>query len=314
MLFGMLFTLLLTLENIDVFAFRAWYPPELYYILDELVGASLIVCAIVLVDFWVRLARGIGNTRTGLPQWEVGLLVCCVFANFLGWIIFGVCDPQRFYLYESLKSFCGCVILGGFALRAGFAVRKLHRTLVASSSSASDSNVKKSQATRRAVKMLVRKYTQFSFLLVLTSTALLANGVLALRLDENMDWHWRVRIVDQYDGVQIVLRVVYMLGVFAVVSFFRVPKLLVQHEHGEKATTGKSSGVVAAAASPGSQMARKLTSKASNLRSYFPSNTPASPAAAKPKTEAESADMFANEDGIANPVYDNQKTLLTSQL
>lgn len=242
MVFGLMFLGLFSLENLDVFAFHGWYPAELYYVLDELVAASLIACAVVAVDFWVRLARGIGNEKQGLPAREKWLILFCVFANFFGWIVVGVSDPSRFYLYESIKSFGGSVILLGFLYRSGMAVYKLHRTLSKSGSSGSAGTTKQMQSTRKAARVLLRKFGQFSVILLVAALALLVNGVLALRLDEGMDWRWKVVLDKQYDEVQIVLRAVYLLGALAVVSFFRVPQSRFVQENKSSAASRAGGG------------------------------------------------------------------------
>lgn len=247
-----LFAFFFSLESFDVFAFRGWYPAPLYYLLDELVAASLISVAIVLVDFWVRCARGMGNQRIGMQPYEKNFLIVITYCNFLGFIVAGIVDSPRFKLYEALKSFVGATIVIFFLVRSAIAVNALRRTLkhTLTDSSKEHSTAEENDRdknTRKAAKTLIRKYAQFCVILVIAALALVVNAFLSLQLDNGLNWQWTVRFADQYDAVQIVLRVIYMLCCLAGMSFFRVPR-----DHDQPVSTAEGSAQKRTGTSPSS--------------------------------------------------------------
>jgi hypothetical protein len=231
------FTFFFTLESFDVYGFRGWYPAELYYILDELVASSFISMGIVLVDFWVRISRGMGLNRFGLPPREKNFFLLALVINFPIWEIVGICLPEMYGIFEGIKGLGGFIILLFFCFRSFYAIRELHHTLKQSGNSGNNNHLIINQAvlhnSQRAIKVLIRKYAQFMGLVIAGMLALLAAGILAFVGDDiypSTPYKWINTYASQYDGLQIGIRVVYICGAICTSFFFNIPKNELEHK------------------------------------------------------------------------------------
>jgi hypothetical protein len=285
--FAWLFGGLCFFEAIDLFGFRNWYPTWLYYVLDEVVAASLFSLLIVSSDFWARLARGAGNGRVGLPRVRrVGLIVAS-YVNFCGLIVVAVIDTAHFDIYEGVKSLVGSLILVTLVVMAWRPMRGMVKTLKAGHSSKD-----LPAASRRALqyvphpaaqsltlgapRTLHRKFGQWTVLASLGAAGLFANAILALVGTGDApktSWAWNVPVAEQIDPIQIVLKALYMLIMVALYGFFRVPRLEAGHDGGgggenkgsstvEPHARGGGSAVPGSAPSAGTRSSRTSELKA----------------------------------------------------
>ncbi|KAH9256343.1 hypothetical protein BASA81_005564 [Batrachochytrium salamandrivorans] len=225
------FNICLALQGVDLFNFHGLYPVEFYALLDELIASFFMALAVLLVDFWIRCAKF--KSKVGFPPRQLFALLLLIVLNFVGWIIVGISDPAHYRVYEGIKSLGGGILLSSFFIKAVFTVRELRNSLASSSLNVSDHS-------KRAVRILVRKFAQFSFVLLFAVCVLMVNGIIVLvTAAETNEWHWKVNFYLQPDPLLYTMRGLFFLGSLACLLFFRVPnnkENQVDNEEGFKPT------------------------------------------------------------------------------
>lgn len=227
---ALVYNILLVLQSVDLFNFLGIYPAELYCLLEESMATAFLSMAVLLVDFWVRCAKF--KSRVGLPKAEkIGFITLIAF-NFVGWIIVGVADPAHYKVYEIIKSFDGMFILCLFLYKGYMSARTLTQALSISSDEVKHANP---QINEQAVKVLRKRFLQFSFVIVLAAVLLFVNGVVVLiNAIETGVWHWKIDFFEQLDPLQVVLRVLFLFGSIMSLVFFKAPERNAEAKKGKK--------------------------------------------------------------------------------
>lgn len=103
-LLAFIFSASIALDSFDLYAFRVWYPPAMFYLLEDIASASMASIAIVMMEFWARLAPGMGNRQSrAYLKYTKAILICTIYLDFVGFGIADVVDTERFELHHGSK-------------------------------------------------------------------------------------------------------------------------------------------------------------------------------------------------------------------
>lgn len=218
----LVFNLLVLIQHIDLLGFYGLMPIQVCFALSELSAASFMIMAVLLVDFWMRCAKF--GAKHGFPPRMLALFVGLVVFNFLAWTLISFGDLDRFVMYRTIKFAGGAVLVLGFFLQAARSVRQMRHTLSSSSKGGGGVNDSDDAQKKRMVRALVRKFSQFSVILLFAMFTMLISAIVgALRAARTGVWNWHISFFDQLEPLSVAIRVVFLLGCVASLLFFRVP-------------------------------------------------------------------------------------------
>jgi len=213
---ALFFNVSLLVSSVDMFAFNGIYPAELFVILDEFNASSALSNAVFTVDLYHTLAKSLRDKYRRQSIIARNVTLVAIWTNFVGFIILGVLDSSRYYLYEGLKCIIGSLILYGFIVSSSFYVNELIKVL----RRGLELQANKTRGQNQ-IAILKRKHTRFLMVVGLAAVALTATGILALSAETQS---WALKIENMPDAAQLVLRLVYVAYIFLQFYLFRVPK------------------------------------------------------------------------------------------
>lgn len=245
-------------ECIDLFGFQGIYSMQFYNIVDEFAASSMLLLALAAIDFYMKMADPLHMRTAGFSRRVKFALIVATLLNFVGFQVIGTCLTDYTFLFESLKSFGGFVILLGFLFLTRKSIGEIVKLLHFGISSTTDDKKKRTgdsnsatttsptngkafnyvpqvdsatkAKTLTAIKVLRAKYFLFMFAISLAAVGLLVNAFLSLGLGDATccgvsNWIWVIQASEQIDAVQIVLKIVYFVVLSIILIMFNNPKM-----------------------------------------------------------------------------------------
>ena len=139
-----------------------------------------------------------------------------IFLNFVGWEAIGLSDINQYEIFDGVKSIFGCLILIFFIYQSWNSVNILKHTMMEA--------IKYSQHPKRTEKLIEKlniKYHRFVIVLSLATIGLFINAILAF---SSQDKRLMISFMDQIEPIDVFLKVIYLFGLFLIITFFQIPK------------------------------------------------------------------------------------------
>lgn len=104
---GIWLSLLGFLTAVDPRGYRNWMPVYVFHTLAQVLGASFVLLALMVLDFWTKTANLMRRTGVTLMDVTFKVVVISTLAVFVLLLVLGMVFTDYFYLIESVKLFGG---------------------------------------------------------------------------------------------------------------------------------------------------------------------------------------------------------------
>ena len=104
---GLVLSLLAIVSSIDPRGYRGWMPVYVFHVVDQILGASFVLLALMILDFWNKTANLMRKTGVTIMDVTFKIVFVSTLVVFLLLLVIGTIYSEYFYLVEAVK------LLGG---------------------------------------------------------------------------------------------------------------------------------------------------------------------------------------------------------